>query len=94
MESQIIHTFCGAYWLIGRNVCQPFSLAFLDVSKAFDSVSHDSIFLAAATAGIPGPFGRVTSVPCTAGPVTRLRVNGELSQENSYHPGGEDRATR
>ena len=60
--------------------CQPFSLAFLDVSKAFDSVSHDSIFLAAATAGIPGPLVEyLRSLYC--GSCTRLRVNGELSQE-------------
>ena len=60
--------------------CQPFSLAFLDISKAFDSVSHDSIFLAAATAGIPGPLVEYLR-SLYAGSCTRLRVSGELSQE-------------
>ena len=35
---------------------KPLSLAFLDVSKAFDSVSHATLLLAAERMGAPGPF--------------------------------------
>ena len=35
---------------------QSTNIAVLDVSEAFESVSHDSIFLAAPSAGIPGPL--------------------------------------
>ena len=59
---------------------QATNLAFLDVSKAFDSVSHDSIFLAAASAGIPQPLVRYIRSVYT-GSTTRLRVNGEMSQD-------------
>ena len=59
---------------------QASNLAFLDVSKAFDSVSHDSIFLAAASAGIPQPLVRYIRSVYT-GSTTRLRVNGEMSQD-------------
>ena len=62
--------------------CQPTNVAFLDVSKAFDSVSHDSIFLAAASAGIPQPLVEYVRSVYT-GSKTRLRVEGEMSQEIS-----------
>ena len=53
---------------------------------AFDSVSHDSVFLAAASVGIPGPLVEyVRSV--YAGSKTRLRVNGILSQDISLKRG-------
>ena len=42
-----------------RDRCEavkPLSLAFLDVSKAFDSVSHKSLLLAVKRMGVPGPF--------------------------------------
>ena len=42
-----------------RDTCEavkPLSLAFLDVSKAFDSVSHATLLLAAERMGAPGPF--------------------------------------
>ena len=42
-----------------RDRCEavkPFSLTFLDVSKAFDSVSHESLLLAVKRMGVPGPF--------------------------------------
>ncbi|RLJ22762.1 hypothetical protein DJ031_00280 [bacterium endosymbiont of Escarpia laminata] len=35
---------------------KPLSLAFLDVSKAFDTVSHSSLLLAVKRMGVPGPF--------------------------------------
>ncbi|RLJ22878.1 hypothetical protein DJ031_00040 [bacterium endosymbiont of Escarpia laminata] len=66
--------------------CQATAVAFLDVSKAFDSVSHDSILLAATSAGIPRPLvGYIRSL--YQRPTTRLRVNGELSQEISVNRG-------
>ena len=42
-----------------RDRCEavkPLSLTFLDVSKAFDSVSHESLLLAVKRMGVPGPF--------------------------------------
>ena len=42
-----------------RDTCvdlKPMCLAFLDVSKAFDSVSHATLLLAAERMGAPGPF--------------------------------------
>ena len=42
-----------------RDTCEelkPLSLAFLDVSKAFDLVSHATLLLAAERMGVPGPF--------------------------------------
>ena len=53
MESQIIRFFCDTYWLTGRLAV---SLAFLGVAKAFDSVLHGSLLLAAATEGLPEPL--------------------------------------
>ena len=65
---------------------QSTNVAFLDVSKAFDSVSHDSIFLAAASAGIPDPL--VTYIKSVyAGSQTQLRVDGTLSRAISVNRG-------
>ena len=66
--------------------CQSTNIAFLDVSKAFDSVSHESIFLAAASAGIPDPLVRYIRSVYT-GSQTQLRVNGTLSQAISVNRG-------
>ena len=60
--------------------CQSTGLAFLEVSKAFDSVSHDSISLAAATAGIPPPIVEYVRSLYT-GCKTQLRVGGQTSEE-------------
>ena len=62
--------------------CQPTNIAFLDVSKALDSVSHDSIFLAAASARIPQPLVEYVRSVYT-GSTMRLSVKGEMSQEIS-----------
>ena len=35
---------------------QPLNIAFLDVKKAFDSVSHESLSLAAGRMGVPSPM--------------------------------------
>jgi len=59
---------------------QATNIAFLDVSKAFDSVSHESILLAAASAGIPHPLVRYVRSVYT-GSTTRLRVDGELGPD-------------
>ena len=51
-------------------------VAFLDVKKAFDSVSHDSLLIAATRAGIPPPLlNYVRYFYCSAN--TRLRVSGQ-----------------
>ena len=62
--------------------CQPTNIAFLDVSKALDSVSHDSIFLATASAGIPQPLVEYVRSVYT-GSTMRVSVEGEMSQEIS-----------
>ena len=57
---------------------QPLSVAFLDVSKAFDSVSHASLLLAAERMGVPGPFiSYLRSLYTEASTV--LQVDGHLS---------------
>ena len=57
---------------------KPLSLVFLDVSKAFDSVSHASLFLAAKRMGVPGPF--VEYLRCLySEAATRLQVGEKLS---------------
>ena len=66
--------------------CQSTNIAFLDVSKAFDSVSHESIFLAAASARIPDPLVRYIRSVYTRSQ-TQLRVNGSLSQAISVNRG-------
>ena len=51
----------------------------MDVKKAFDSVSHQSILVAAARLGIPPPF--LTYLRELYGDVqTRLRIGTELSE--------------
>ena len=81
------NTLILRYVLADRKTrCQPTGLAFLDVSKAFDSVSHDSIFLAAALAGIPQPLVEYIR-SLYAGSCTRLRVSGELSEEVNVNRG-------
>ena len=49
-------------WLLGSIVSQckeqlkPVSLCFIDVKKAFDSVSHQTLLIAARRLGIPLPM--------------------------------------
>ena len=57
---------------------QPLSVAFLDVSTAFDSVSHASLLLAAERMGVPGRFiSYLRSLYTEASTV--LQVDGQLS---------------
>ena len=54
-------------------------LCFLDVAKAFDSVSHESLLAACSRAGIPSPLlAYISSVYSRS--TTRLWVNGEKSE--------------
>lgn len=39
-----------------QDALRPLNIAFVDVKKAFDSVSHQSILVAAARLGVPPPF--------------------------------------
>ena len=75
-----------------RDSCEerkPLSLVFLDVSKAFDLVSHDSLFLAAKRMGVPGPF--IEYLRCLySEAATRLQV-GEYLSEPLVQNGGETR---
>ena len=75
------NTYILRYVLADRKArCQPISVAFLDVAKAFDSVSHESLFLAASNAGIPEPLV-VYIRSLYAGSRTQLRVSDGLSDE-------------
>ena len=57
---------------------EPLSVAFLDVSKGFDSVSHATLLLAAERMGMPGPFpSYLRSLYSEASAV--LQVDGQLS---------------
>ena len=57
----------------------PLNIAFMDVKKAFDSVSHQSILVATAGLGIPLPFlGYLCELYGDAW--TRLRIATELSE--------------
>ena len=57
----------------------PLTIAFMDVKKAFDSVSHQSISVAAAGLGIPLPFlGYLRELYGDAW--SRLRIGTELSE--------------
>ena len=57
----------------------PLNMAFMDVKKAFDSVSHRSILVAAARLGVPPPF--LTYLRGLYGDAqTRLRIGTELSE--------------
>ena len=65
---------------------KPLSLVFLDVSKAFDSVSHASLFLAAKRMGVPGPF--VEYLRCLySEAATRLQVGENLSEPLAQNRG-------
>ena len=59
------------------NLC-PLSVAFVDVKKAFDSVSHQTILIAAARLGVPPPF-LVYLRELYSDARTRLRIGTELS---------------
>ena len=65
-----------------RDSCEelkPLSLLFLDVSKAFDSVSHASLFLVAKRIGVPGPF--IEYLRCLYSEAsTRLHVSENMSE--------------
>ena len=53
-------------------------MAFVDVKKAFDSVSHQSILVAAARLGVPPPFlGYIRELYSNA--VTTLRIGPDVS---------------
>ena len=57
----------------------PLNIAFMDVKKAFDSVSHRSILVAAARLGVPPPF--LTYLRELYGDAqTRLRIGTQLSE--------------
>ena len=57
----------------------PLNIAFMDVKKVFDSVSHQSILVAAARSGIPPPF--LTYLRELYGEAqTRLTIGTELSE--------------
>ena len=80
------NTYILRYVLADRKArCQPISVAFLDVAKAFDSVSHESLFLASSNAGIPEPlvvYIRSLYIRSLyAGSRTRLKVSDGLSDE-------------
>ena len=54
-------------------------VAFLDVKKAFDSVSHDSLLIAATRAGVPPPLlSYIRYFYCSSN--TRLRVAGQTGE--------------
>ena len=57
---------------------KPMCLAFLDVSKAFDSVSHATLLLAAERMGAPGPFISYLTTLCSEAS-TVLHVDGRFS---------------
>ena len=59
------------------NLC-PLSVAFVDVKKAFDSVSHQSILVATARLGVPPPL-LVYLRELYSDARTRLRIGTELS---------------
>ena len=57
---------------------KPLALAFLDVRKAFDSVSHDSLLIACRRVGVPSPLLNYIGMMYREG-FTRLSVGGEES---------------
>ena len=59
------------------NLC-PLSVAFVDVKKAFDSVSHQTFLIAGARLGVPPPF-LVYLRELYSDARTRLRIGTELS---------------
>ena len=57
---------------------RPLNVAFVDVKKAFDSVSHQSILVATARLGVPPPFlGYIRQLYSNA--VTTLRIGPDVS---------------
>ena len=57
---------------------RPLNVAFVDVKKAFDSVSHQSMLVAAARLGVPAPFlGYIRELYSDA--VTALRIGPQRS---------------
>ena len=58
---------------------KPLNICFIDVSKAFDSVSHDSLIIAATRLGVPGP---IISYLCSLykGCEISLQVGGRLGR--------------
>ena len=68
----------------------PLNIAFMDVKKAFDSVSHLSILVAAAGLGIPPPFLRYLR-ELYGDARTRLRIGTELSEPIKLGRGGQTR---
>ena len=57
---------------------RPLNVAFVDVKKAFDSVSHQSILVATARLGVPPPFlGYIRKLYSNA--VTTLRIGPDVS---------------
>ena len=57
---------------------RPLNVAFVDVKKAFDSVSHHSILVAAARLGVPPPFlGYICELYSNT--VTALRIGPDVS---------------
>ena len=57
---------------------RPLSVAFVDVKKALDSVSHQTILIAGARLGVPPPF-LVYLRELYSDARTRLRIGTELS---------------
>ena len=57
---------------------RPRNVAFLDVKKAFDSVSHQSMLVAAARLGVQPPFLRYIRELCSNA-VTTLRIGPDVS---------------
>ena len=57
---------------------RPLSVAFVDVKKAFDSVSHQSILVAAARLEVPPPFLRYIR-ELYSNAVTTLRIGPDVS---------------
>lgn len=59
-----------------QDALRPLNVAFMDVKKAFDSVSHQSILVAALRVGVPPPFlGYIRELYSDA--VTTLRIGQE-----------------
>lgn len=59
--------------------CKPLCVAFVDVAKAFDSVSHDMLIRAAKRMGVPDRLIQYIRVLYTGG-TTHLKVGGRLGR--------------
>jgi hypothetical protein len=66
--------------------CLPLNVVFLDISKAFDSVSHQSILIAAKRVGVPPPLLSYLHEFYSRSQ-TRLRVGGKKSNPISVKRG-------